>query len=171
MPYFNCPECGNDIIINQSRYNGEVACKNCATHVFIQCDSTKGFKITRMRFSLTELEPYWSHLDQIEQSRLNEAVFCSLYAPSACESMCFDALCSLLRRIYGEKKELGYYTRLMTQDPSLRRLSTAISYFYDRRNEIDHPERIANSLEAESTFLMTKRLIIGIINNKSDFFN
>ena len=168
MPSVHCPECGSTTYIDAYAlpYKGEVGCTECGIHLFVEGDMSIGFTVTRMRFSLRELEKYWGYLDQLEKTRLEEAVFCSNYAPTACESMCFDALCGLLRRIYGGKRELGFYVGKMEKDPDLRELSGAISYFKARRNEVDHPDRIANPLEAESTFSMTKRLIIGIIEKK-----
>lgn len=76
--------------------------------------------------------------------------------------MCFDALCSVLRRIYGGKEELRHYVNKTEQDPELRDLAGAISYFRERRIRVDHPVTVSTELEAESTFSTTKRLILGI---------
>ncbi len=173
MPTIICPDCGKTTYLDPEilHYDWEIACKYCFTKMKVKGSTSKGIIVTRMRFSLRGLEQYWDYLSKIEQERLEEAVYCSKFAPTACESMCFDALCSLLRRLYGEKKELGYYTKKMEKDPNLSDLSGAISYFYHKRNQVDHPERTSNPLEAESTFSMTKRLILGIFKNKPDFVN
>ncbi len=109
----------------------------------------------------------WEHLNDIERDRILEAIKCMLVgAYTACESMCYDALVSLLRRIYGERRELGYYVRKMEEDPDLKDVKGAISYFAARRHEVDHPERVSTQDEAESTYMMTRRLIKEIIKKK-----
>ena len=110
----------------------------------------------------------WRKLTPIEQSRLIEAAKCyAVEAYTACESMCYDALVSVLRRIYGGRRELGYYVSLMEQDPDLRDVRGAIAYFATKRHEVDHPDRISNELEAKNALNMTKQLIKEILSKKA----
>jgi len=52
----------------------------------------------------------------------------------------------------------------MENDNRLSGLKGILTYFKDVRNRVAHPEKISSKLEAESTFQMTKRLLIEIVN-------
>ena len=54
----------------------------------------------------------------------------------------------------------------MENDSDLRNVRGAIAYFATKRHEVDHPERIADKTEAESTLTMPKRLIREIATKK-----
>jgi hypothetical protein len=172
MPRIVCWRCGyQDIYIDAFArpFNGEIACQKCQASIKVEDDYPKGgITATRAFPSLEELTSVWGSLTPLEQSRLIEASHClGVEANTMCESACFDSLCSMLRRIYGDKRELGYYIDKMKQDPDLSELAGAVSYFSPIRNKVDHPDKISNALDAESTFTMTKRLILGIIKKKT----
>jgi len=170
VPHIKCIACGQDIYIDPFArpYNGELACPNCGEHMVIRDDYPKGgITVTRAFPSLEELKPVMDLLTPLEKSRLLEASRClGVGADTACESMCFDALVSILRRIYGGKGELGHYISKMEQDPDLSEETGFISSFKAIRNKVDHPVRISKKLDAESTFSTTKRLILIIAKKK-----
>jgi len=178
MPDIRCWKCGKEYRVDVCFGGGIVACPHCnvktrvtKTGVLYYTEPVGVFvsDVTIMEL----LEPIitdpdvWNKLNDIEQERLTEAAKCyAVGAYTACESMCYDALVSLLRRIYGERRELGYYVQQMENDPDLREVRGAIAYFASKRHEVDHPDRIADKIEAESTLTMTKRLIREIIMKK-----
>ncbi len=168
MPTIICHNCGNNFIHDPTITDTIEACTNCKTQIHIKQSSPFNWKTEQVFPSYKELEPFWDKLTPLVKSRLIEASRCfGCSAYTACESMCFDALCSMLRRIYGGKGELGYYVDKMGKDSDLREFAGAISYFAKIRNRVDHPNGISKRLEAESTFLMTKRLILGIIKKRN----
>lgn len=170
MPDVRCWGCGNSIFIDSYArpYNAEIACPNCGSAIRIHDDfPTGGMTSGRMFPSLDDISKFLDYLTDLEKNRLREASHsfgCGAY--TACESMCFDALSSLCRRIYGGKGELGHCVDKMEQDTDLSELAGAIAYFKHRRDKVDHPVSISTKLDGESTFLMTKRLIIGIVKKK-----
>ena len=170
VPNVRCVECGSEVYIDSfaTPYRGELACENCKTKMWVEGDMHAGFNVTSLYASLKELEQIWFLLEPIEQSRMTEASRCYVMAPSMCESACFDALVHILRRVYGGKHELGTYVEKLKKDPELADLHGAISYFGSIRNKVDHPVTISKPLDAESTFAMTKRLILGIARKKAD---
>ena len=54
----------------------------------------------------------------------------------------------------------------MEKDEDLMDLKGILQYLKDRRNRVAHPDVLSTKLDAESTFQMTKRLLIEIIERK-----
>ena len=77
--------------------------------------------------------------------------------------MSLRVLESILRRIYNVDEPLGRLIERAEQDPRLRSFAFILDYFRETRNRVAHPEKISSRLDAESTFSMTKRLILEIL--------
>lgn len=52
----------------------------------------------------------------------------------------------------------------MEKDNRLSELKGILLYFKDVRNKVAHPEKVSSKSDAESTFQITKRLLIEILN-------
>jgi len=177
MPKITCWNCGHDYWVDAYIKEAIVACPNCKARTKVKDEGVNMWKFEPvgafvskdLAFELLEeIEDIWEKLTDVEQERLIEAVKCyTVEAYTACESMCYDALVSVLRRIYGGQKELGYYVSLMEKDPDLKNVKGAIAYLASKRNEVDHPERISNRLEATNALNMTKQLIREILTKKA----
>lgn len=177
MPKINCWKCGSEYWIEPTIRKAIVACPNCKARTKVKNEGLRGWELEPvgafvdpdLAFELLEeIEDIWKKLTDVEQRRLIEAAKCyAVEAYTACESMCYDALVSVLRRIYGGQKELGYYVSLMEKDPDLKNVKGAIAYLASKRNEVDHPERISNRLEATNALNMTKQLIREILTKKA----
>ena len=175
MPLAKCWKCGRVYYVDYATKEAIVACENCKakTRVEKEGDNWKfepvgAFVDSEFVYELLkEIKPIFSEMTEVEQIRLIEAAKCLLIgAYTACESMCYDALVSVLRRVYGGQKELGYYVQKMENDPDLKNVRGAIAYFASKRHEVDHPERISDKLEAENALDMTKQLIREILAKK-----
>jgi hypothetical protein len=167
MPTIKCWKCGGEWIHDAFVTSSIEACPNCGTPHKITEITPMNWRVEPAFPSLDELLPVWKHLTDLEKSRLIEASRCfGVEAYTMCESACFDALVSILRRIYGGREELGHYVKKMEQDPDLKEEAGFISSFKVIRDKVDHPVRISSRVDAESTFSTTKRLILIIAKKK-----
>jgi hypothetical protein len=163
-PHFvvSCPECNLPVKVYcpSFPFEGITTCRNCGTKFYLKTNGVGSPRMELMFPSIKELESIWGLLTSLEQSRLEEASKCfGVKAYTMCESACFDALVSILRRIYGGREELGHYIPKMERDPDLREEAGFISSFKTIRDKVDHPVRVSTQLDAKSTFETTKRLI------------
>jgi len=111
--------------------------------------------------------PVWEHLIYQEKNRLLEASRCfGIEAYTMCESVCFDALVSILRRIYGGKEELGHYINKIEQYLVSKEEADFISCFKSIRNKVNHSVRVSSRVDAERMFKTTKRFILVIAKKK-----
>ena len=183
MPKITCWRCGNEYWVDPYIKEAVVACNKCGAKSRIEDLGLSNYKITPIGAFVSEdlienlLKPLfedevtkirvWKKLTELEKRRLIEAAKCyAVGAYTACESMSYDALVSVLRRVYGEKRELGYYVEKMERDPDLKDVKGAIAYFAAKRHEVDHPERISNELDAKNALNMTIQLIKEILKRK-----
>ena len=177
MPKVTCWKCGFEYFVETYTKKAIVACGNCGAKTRVERENLTEWKFepvgafvdSELVYELLkEITPMLSEMTKVEQIRLIEAAKCFLIgAYTACESMCYDALVSVLRRVYGERKELGYYVQKMENDPDLKNVRGAIAYFASKRHEVDHPERISDELEAKNALDMTKQLIREILTKKT----
>jgi len=176
MPIVTCWKCGSTYFVEQYTKKAVVACNVCGAKTRVEnVGGSWEFKPVGAFVDselvselLKEMRPILSEMTKVERIRLIEAAKCFLIgAYTACESMCYDALVSVLRRIYGGQKELGYYVQKMGNDPDLKNVRGAIAYFAPKRHEVDHPERISDELEAKNALDMTKQLIREILTKKA----
>jgi len=176
MPIVTCWKCGNVYGVDECAKKAIVSCWKCGAKTRVENVGGKwelkpvGAFVDSVfvRELLKEIEPISSKMTEVERIRLIEAAKCLLIgAYTACESMCYDALVSVLRRIYGGQKELGSYVQKMENDPDLKNVRGAIAYFAFKRHEVDHPERISDELEAKNALDMTKQLIREILTKKA----
>jgi len=180
MPEIRCVECGRRIFIYTfaTPYEGELSCPECKTKMRVYVTTGKGSRVERVLPSLDELYQIVEQrsisaerttqrlvlLDEIIIQSLNEAAICLGYgAYTACEIMSLRALERLLRNVYNVEANLGQLIDMARQDQRLRNLVGTLDYFRQVRNKVAHPDKISSKLDAESTFLMTKRLILEII--------
>jgi ribosomal protein L37E len=171
MVDIKCQKCGHLWYHDFSIASSIEACPMCGTPHRITRSIDQAliyaWKVEPVYPSLDELSPVWDSLTPIEKNRLREAALCfGVEAYTMCESACFDALTSLLRRVYGGRGELGFYVDKMESDPDLKDEAGFIASFRFIRNRVDHPDRISTRLEAESTFSTTKRLVLTIVKKK-----
>ena len=167
MPELRCYKCGSTWFHDAFVEESIDACPSCQTQHKIKYNRPMSWTVAPAFPSLVELGDVWTLLNELELSRLTEAARClGIEAYTMSESACFDALGSILRRVYGGKHELGTYVDCMKKDADLNDLHGVISYFSGIRNKVDHPVTISKPLDAESTFTMTKRLILGIAHKK-----
>ncbi len=176
MPIVTCWKCGNVYAADEYTKKAIVACWKCGAKTRVE-NVGGGWELKpvgafvdseSVHELLKEIEPISSKMTEVERIRLIEAAKCLLIgAYTACESMCYDALVSVLRRVYGGQKELGYYVQKMENDPDLKNVGRAIAYFASKRHEVDHPERVSNKLEAKNALNMTKQLIKEILTKKA----
>jgi len=178
MPMVTCWKCGSAYFVEHYTKEAIVACRNCGAKTRVEnvggfynwkFEPVGAFVDSELVYELLkEIKPILSEMTEVEQIRLIEAAKCLLIgAYTACESMCYDALVSVLRRVYGGQKELGYYVQKMENDPDLKNVRGAIAYFALKRHEVDHPERISDELEAKNALDMTKQLIREILTKKT----
>ncbi len=165
MPGIRCVNCGMKIYIDPyaTPYEGEIGCPDCGTNMQVYV-SLEGSKVERKYPSFEELREIWGTLSEIEKETIQEASLslgCGAY--TAAELMFLRSLESILRRIYGVNETLGKLIEKMENDNRLSDFKDIFSYFKNVRNRITHPEKMSSKLEAESTFQMTKRLLIDII--------
>ena len=159
MVAIRCVECGQEIRIDpwSTPYDGELSCPNCGTKMQVFATVREGTFVRRKYPSFNELKVVWERLSEIEKKSIYEAsVSLGVGAYTAIES--------ILRRIYGTNEMLGKLIERMERDNRLADLKGILTYFKDVRNRVAHPEKISSKLEAESTFQMTKRLLIEIVN-------
>jgi hypothetical protein len=167
MPTIKCWKCGGEWIHDAFVTSSIEACPNCRTPHKITEITLGNWRVEPAFPSLDELLPVWELLTNLEKSRLIEASRrFGVEAYTMCESACFDALVSILRRIYGGREELGHYMKKMEQDPDLKEEAGFISSFKAIRNKVDHPVQVSSKVDAESTFSTTKRLILIIAKKK-----
>ena len=146
-------------------YDGELSCPNCGTKMQVFATVREGTFVRRKYPSFNELKVVWERLSEIEKKSIYEAsISLGVGAYTASEMMSLRCLESILRRIYGTNEMLGKLIERMERDNRLADLKGILTYFKDVRNRVAHPEKISSKLEAESTFQMTKRLLIEIVN-------
>ena len=80
--------------------------------------------------------------------------------------MAARSLEGILRRIYNTDEMLGKLIKRMENDSDLKSLSGIFTYFHEVRNRLAHPEETSDKLNAESTILTTKRLILEVFKKK-----
>jgi len=167
MPNIRCVKCGEEIIIDaySCPYEGEVACPKCLTPLQVYMGLLgKGTIVKRKYPSFEELEEISETLSKIEKNSIQEAsLSLGSGAYTGSELMALRTLESILRRTYEVDDTLGKLIERMESDNRLSDLKGILSYFKDVRNRIAHPEKLSSKLEAESTFQMTKRLLIEIV--------
>ncbi len=125
----------------------------------------QGSIVKRKYPSFEELNEIWEMLSDVERTSIYEAsLSLGVGAYTASEMMSLRCLESILRKIYGTNEMLGKLIECMENDNKLSDLKGILTYFKDVRNRVAYPEKISSKLEAESTFQMTKRLLIEIVN-------
>jgi len=167
MVAIRCVECGQEIRIDpwSTPYDGELSCPNCGTKMQVFATVREGTFVRRKYPSFNELKVVWERLSEIEKKSIYEAsISLGVGAYTASEMMSLRCLESILRRIYGTNEMLGKLIERMERDNRLADLKGILTYFKNVRNRVAHPEKISSKLEAESTFQMTKRLLIEIVN-------
>jgi len=165
MPRIRCVNCGMEIYIDPmaTPYEGEAGCPNCGTKMQVYV-SQRGSRVERKYPSLNELRNIQKILSDVEKVSITEAsLSLGVGAYTASEMMSLRCLESILRRIYRTNEMLGKLIERMESDNKLSDLKGILSYFKNVRNRVAHPEKISSKLEAESTFQMTKRLLIEIV--------
>jgi len=166
MPEIRCVDCGRRIYIDamSTPYEGEVSCPKCGAKMQVYV-SQNGSKVERKYPSFNELGEIWEILSDVEKKSISEAsLSLGIGAYTASEMMSLRCLEGTLRRIYRTNETLGGLIERMERDDRLADLKGILTYFKDVRNRVAHPEKISSKLEAESTFQMTKRLLIEIVN-------
>jgi len=176
MPFLRCIFCGKRIGIDEEAlpYKAQVTCPDCDEAMLVNMGAEgEGTTITRAYLyydDMTKKRKVWRMLLPIEKKAIKESARAySVQAYTACELMAFRTLESVLRRIYKEEKTLGHLIRKMENDDRLADLQGIVSYFKDERNKVAHPGRLSTELDAKSTFEMTKRLLIQIIEKIPKF--
>lgn len=168
MPEIRCVECGKGILIDafSTPYDAELSCSECGTKMQVYIGvGGQGSIVKRKYPSFEELREIWEMLSDVEKKSIYEAsLSLGVGANTASEMMSLRCLESILRRIYRTSEMLGKLIERMENDNRLSDLKGILSYFKDVRNRVAHPEKISSKLEAESTFQMTKRLLIEIVN-------
>ncbi len=167
MPYINCVDCGNQIMIDPFTmpFMGEVACPKCRVKLQVSVGAVgTGTNVSRKNPGLDDLSRVWDNLAEVEQQSLREASLCiGAGAYTASESMSLRTLEALLRRVYHVDEMFGSLLTRMEKDERIKNLHGVFQYFKDVRNRVAHPEKLSSRLDAESTFQMVQRLILEVI--------
>ena len=152
--------------MSSTPYNAELSCPECKAKMQVYVGSIGQESIVKRKYpSFEELNEIWEMLSDVEKKSIYEAsLSLGVGAYTASEMMSLRCLEGILRRIYGTSEMLGRLIERMENDNRLSDLKGILTYFKDVRNRVAHPEKISSELEAESTFQMTKRLLIEIVN-------
>ena len=176
MPYIICIYCGSSIDIDDDviPYMAQLACPECMCTMRVNINP-KGEETTLnpailVYDDLSKKRKIWSKLSKMEKKSIKEASYAfGIEAFTASELMSLRTIESVLRRIYKVDETFGKLIRRMEKDERLSDLQGIVSYFKDERNKVAHPDRLSSELEAKSTFEMTKRLLIQIIERIPKF--
>ncbi len=123
--------------------------------------TTYGSEVTRKYPKYDEVYTAGRILSPAEFQSLEEASRAfGVEAYTACEAMSLRTLESALRKIYGVEEMLGSLINRAEKDPRLTDMVGVVQYFRNVRNRVAHPEKLSSKLDAESTFAMTKRLLL-----------
>ena len=170
MPNIRCVECGNEIYIDAfgTPYKAELACPYCHTKMEVYVTTSQGTQVKRKYPKYDELERIWDNLTIVERNSIKEAsLSLGSGAYTASELMSLRTIESVLRRIYRVDETFGQLILRMENDDRLKDLKGILDYFKDVRNRVAHPDKTSSKLDAESTFQMTKRLILELIEKLS----